>query len=244
MAIFFADAPAYVESGEVVGGERAHGHAEIVERLVDRFDAGSFLHQKDRLADVGMEHAIAHEAAAVADQHADLPQFFRQLHAGGDHFLAAGFAAHDFEQTHDVGRTEEVGADDRRRPRGGGRDLVDVQSRSVAGQDCARLAHPIEFTENFLLQRHAFEDCLDHHVRLAEVVVTQRGLDQLQSLVNGLLGEASALHRSGIVLANVGEPAVEGGLVGFLEQHRNAGVGEYHGDAAAHGSGARPPQRN
>ena len=95
-----------------LSGQRAHGHAEIVERLVDCFDAGAFFHQELRLADVGMEHAIADEAAAVADQHANLAQLFRKLHAGGDHFFAAGFAAHDFEQAHHVGRAEEMSADD------------------------------------------------------------------------------------------------------------------------------------
>ncbi len=194
MTIFLADAPAYVESGEIEGGQRAHGHAEIVERLVHRFDAGAFFHQKCRFAHVGMEHAIADEAAAIADQHADLAQFFRKLHAGGDHFLAGGLAAHDFEQTHHVRRTEKMCADDRRRPRSGGCDLVDVQSGSVAGQDRARLADTIEFGEDFLLQRHALEDCFDHHIRLAEIVVAQSRLNQLHPLVHELLGEATTLH--------------------------------------------------
>ncbi len=42
-------------------------------------------------------------------------------------------------------------------------------------------------------------------------------------------------------MLNVGKPAVERRLVGFLEQYRNAGVGEHHGDAAAHGP--RPDHR-
>ena len=48
--------------------------------------------------------------------------------------------------------------------------------------------------------------------------------------------EASALHRGRIVFANVGQPAVQGRLVGVFEQDRNAGIGKYHGDAAAHGA--------
>src|SRR6266404_6756314 len=127
VSIFFANAPAYVESGKVVGGEWAHGHPEIVERLVDCFYAGALLHQKDRFTGVGMEHTIAHEAAAVADQHTNLPQSLRELHAGGHDFLATGFAAHDFEKTHDVGWAEEMCADDGCRARGGGRDFVNVQ---------------------------------------------------------------------------------------------------------------------
>ena len=96
----------------------------------------------------------------------------------------------------------------------------------------------IQFGEDLLLQRHAFEDGLDDDVGLVEIGVIQGGLDQLQALVHHCLGEASALHRHGIILANGGQAAVERGLVGFLEYDRNSGVGEYHGDAAAHGAGA------
>ena len=59
-----------------------------------------------------MEHAIAHEAAAIAHQHANLAQLLRELHAGGDHFFTGGFAANDFEQAHYVGRAEKMSADD------------------------------------------------------------------------------------------------------------------------------------
>ena len=71
-----------------------------------------------------MKHAIADESAAVADQHADLAQLLRKLHAGGDHFGAGGFAAHDFEQPHHVRGAEEVRADDAF----GARDVADAIS--------------------------------------------------------------------------------------------------------------------
>src|SRR5512140_1993153 len=130
-----------------------------------------------------MEHAIADETAAVADQNADLSQLFRQLHAGGDHFFAAGFAPHDLEQAHDIGRTEKVSTDYGCGPPRRGCDLVDIQGRSVAGQDRSRLANAIEFAEDLFLKGHAFEYSFDHHVGLAEVLITQGGLDQVQTFV-------------------------------------------------------------
>ena len=123
MAIFLADAPADVEPREIAGGERSHGHAEIGERLIDGFDAGAFFDQKLRLAAVRAEHAIADKAAAIADEHADFAEVSRKLHAGGDHFLAGGFAADDFEQTHHVRRAEEMRADD-----GFGREVAEAIS--------------------------------------------------------------------------------------------------------------------
>src|SRR5258708_37066871 len=98
MAKFLANAPAHVETGEIAGSERAHGHAEFVERIVNRSDAGSFFDKELRFASVGAEHAVADKAHAVAGQHADLAQFFREFHAGGDDFFAGGNAAHDFQQ--------------------------------------------------------------------------------------------------------------------------------------------------
>ena len=59
-----------------------------VERFVDGFDAGAFFNEELRFAAVGAEHAIADEAAAVADQHADFAELFRELHARGDDFFA------------------------------------------------------------------------------------------------------------------------------------------------------------
>src|SRR4029450_13170595 len=66
------DAPAHVEAGEVLHGERAHGKAKIVDDLVYLLGRGPFLHEELRLAEIGREHAIADEAVAVAREHPHL----------------------------------------------------------------------------------------------------------------------------------------------------------------------------
>ena len=64
----------------------------------------------------------------------------------------------------------------------------------------------------------------------------------------GRISDIDAIHLLGghlafgsrvvVVPADGGKAAVERRLVGFLEQHGDAGVGVVHGDAAAHGARA------
>src|SRR5205809_672857 len=83
-----------IHSGEITCSQRPHGHTEVIERLVHRFNACSFLDQKLGLAAVGTEHAIPHKTAAVAHQNPDLAEFPGKLHTGCNHFFAAVLAAH------------------------------------------------------------------------------------------------------------------------------------------------------
>src|SRR5579862_2405275 len=69
MAVFLADSPTDVETGEVTGGERSHRHAELDECGVDCFDRSAFFHQELRFAAIRTEHSISNKAAAVSDQH-------------------------------------------------------------------------------------------------------------------------------------------------------------------------------
>src|SRR5277367_6621511 len=76
MTIFFADAPADIEAREIASGERSHGHAEICERFIHGSNAGAFFHEELRFTAIRTEHAIAHKAAAIADEHADFADRF------------------------------------------------------------------------------------------------------------------------------------------------------------------------
>src|SRR3984885_4088084 len=213
VTIFFADAPADIEAGEISGGERAHGHAEIGESFIDGGDAGAFFDEELGFAAIGTEHAIADEAATIAHEHADFAERFRKLHAGGDHFFAGGFAADDFEQAHDVRGTEEMCADDVCGTRSGGSDFVNVERGSITGEDGAGFADAIEFFEDFFFQGHAFEDSFDDQVDFCEIVVGERGSDAFEPLFGVLRSEAAALDGIGVIRLDGGEPAIERGLV-------------------------------
>ena len=208
------------------------------ERLIHRFDARAFFDQELCFAAVRTKHAIADKAAAVADEHADFAELFRKLHAGGDHFLEVALPRTISSRRITFAGLKKCVPMTNCGPRRGGSDFVDVQRGSIAGEDGAGLADAIELAENFFLQRHAFEDGFDNQVGVCEIVIDERRRDALQAFFGNLLREAAALDGIRVVRLDGGESAIERGLVGFFEQHGNAGVGENHGDAAAHGAGA------
>ena len=109
--------------------------------------------------------------------------FLRDLHDGGQHVLGGLFAAHDFQQLHHVGRAEEVHADDVLGPLGDVGDLVDVERGGVGGEDGAGLGDLVELLEHLLLHAHLLEHRLDDEVRVLQVVVVERGLEQRQALL-------------------------------------------------------------
>src|SRR6266704_3993765 len=73
VTIFFADAPADIETREIPCVQCPHRHAEVVERFIHGLDASTLLNEKLRFATVRAEHAVAYKARAVADENADFP---------------------------------------------------------------------------------------------------------------------------------------------------------------------------
>src|SRR5215469_2560033 len=108
MPVLLADPPTHIETCQVARGHRSHGHAEIIQRSVDRSDAGPFLGQELRFPAVRTEHAVSDEPATVSHQHANFAQFLRHLQAGGDYCLTARPAANNFKQPHHVCRAEKM----------------------------------------------------------------------------------------------------------------------------------------
>src|SRR6266566_598291 len=237
VTIFFADAPADIETREISCGQWPHCHAEVVKRFIHGLDASALFNEKLRFATVRAEHAVAYKARAIADENADFPEPFRKLHAGRDDFLACRLAPYDFEQTHDVGRAKEMRSDHRRRPRGSRCDFINAQRGGVGCKNGAGPAHTIEFSKYFFLEGHAFEDGFDDHVHTGEAIEAEGRFDELQALINVLLREAAALHGIRVILLNVGKSAIQGRAVHFLQENRNSSVGKNHGDSSAHGSG-------
>src|SRR6202171_3643563 len=181
MTILFAEATAYSEPGKIAHGQRAHGHAVVVERFVDRLDTRAFFHQELRFTPIRPEHAVSDKATAVPYQHSNFAQLLGKLHARRDDFFAAGLATDNFQQPHYVRRAEEMGADHSLWPRSGRSDFINAQRGRVAGQDCARLTDAVHLAKDFLLQRHTFKHCLNHHVHVGKIAVAQSWLDQVKA---------------------------------------------------------------
>ncbi len=110
--------------------------------------------------------------------------------------------------------------------------------RSVGSEDGAATRDSIELRKHFAFQIHAFEHRLDDHVGVAQLFVVERGAYPRHALRLFVRRETAAVHHGLIDAVDVGEPTLERSIVGVDQRHRNAGIRETDGDAAAHG--ARP----
>src|SRR5260370_12679894 len=125
-------------------------------------------------------------------------------------------------------------ADNGLRARSCGRDLIDIETGSVASKNRAAFANAIKLAENFLLQRHAFKHRFDYHIDASKFTVVQSWPNELEALIYKLLREAAALYGVRVIFLDVGKATIERGPIGLLEEHRNPSVCEHHGDAATH----------
>ena len=121
---------------------------------------------------------------------------------------------------------------------GEGRDLVHVQCGGVGSQNGARLHHTVKFLEDFFLDTHFLKHGFNHHVGIGQVVVAQRGAQQAHALFVFVLLELALFDLGLVVLANDGNPFVQGLLLHFQHLDGNTGVQEVHGNAATHGASA------
>ena len=83
----FADFVADVQAGKVAHRQRAHRHAELVERGIDVLHLGPLFDEECRLPHVGAEHPIADKPPAIADEHADLAELLGDRHRGCQHLF-------------------------------------------------------------------------------------------------------------------------------------------------------------
>ncbi len=237
-ALALADRLADVETGQVAHGERPHGHAEVAQRPVDLLRRGALFQQEFRLAAILENHAVADEAVADADHHRNLLQLLADGHCSGEHFIAGPLATHHFQQTHDIGRAEEVQTDHILGAPGEAGNGVQVQRRGVGGEDRTGLAHRIQLLEDLLLDAHVLEHGLDHHVGIGQGAVVGDAGDQREALLHRILGQAAALDARRVGFAGTLQAALQRLVIDFQQLHRHPGIGEAQGDADAHGAAA------
>ncbi len=233
-----------VEAGQIAHGEGPHGHAEIAQRGIDLLRRGAFLEQELRLAAVLEQHPVADEAIADTHHHRDLLQLPADGHGAGQHFVAGPCAAHHFQQAHDVGGAEEMQADHIFRAPGEGGDGVQIQRRSVGGENRAGFAHCIQTLEDLLLDGHVFEYRFDHQVDIGQRRVVGDAFDQRQPLDHGRFAQAAAFDARRIGVTGTLQGALQRLVADFQQFHRHAGIGEAQGDADAHGAAADHRRRS
>ena len=186
-----------------------------------------------------VQHAVADEAVADPDHDRHLAHLAPDRDRGRERVEGGLLAAHDLEQLHDVRRAEEMRPEHVLRALRHGGDLVHVERRGVGGEDRAGLCDPVEVGEDALLEVHLLEHRLDDEVGVAaSASKSVEPVMRRDAAVALLLGQPAARDRAGVVLPDRRKAAVERVLRGLDDRHRDAGIGEVHGDAAAHGAGA------
>ena len=237
-SLALADVPAHVEPRQVADPERTHGEAEILDDLVHLLRQSAFLEQEPRFAEITVQHAVADETVAHAGDDADFLDRLRQLQRRGEHVLAGLVGPHDFQQLHYVRRTEEMQPEYVLRTRGRRGNLVHIERGSVGGDDGARLGKLVDLFEHLLLDGHVLEYGLDDDVRILDVLVAGDPGEQGHALVHGFLAEAALGDCGGVVPAHDAQALIQRLPVHFQHLDWNAGIGEIHRDAAAHGARA------
>jgi len=166
VVIFAADLGPDVDPCEVEHGEGAHGKTKTLrtEGSVHLRGRGALLHEASGLLRVGLKHAVADESKAIAGEHGRLADGLAHLHGSGDRRLAGLFAPDVFEQGHHVGRREKVRAKNLFRAARRLADHIHVQVRGIGAQQSLGLATWAQAAKDVLLERHVFEDGLDHSV--------------------------------------------------------------------------------
>ena len=154
--------------------------------------------------------------------------------------LKAGLvAADDFEQAHDIGRAEEMGADNLVRARSHRRNFIHVERGRIGRQDTLGPGDRIQLREDLLFDLHVLEHGFHHQVNLAEGRVVQSRRDEIHALFHLCRREAASLGAAFVVAADHCQTLVQKLLAGFEDGNRDAGIGEVHGNAAAHRAGPR-----
>ncbi len=117
-------------------------------------------------------------------------------------------------------------------------DLVDVEIRSVGGEDGALLDDLVELAEHVLLHVHVLEHGFDDQVAVGELLQLERAGQQAHALLDVFRLELAALRGGLVVLADHAQAALQRFLFGLHDGDGDADVREVHRDAAAHGAGA------
>ncbi|MNF85476.1 hypothetical protein D3C84_678720 [compost metagenome] len=125
-----------------------------------------------------------------------------------------------------------------RRATGDPSDQVVIKCRGIAGENSSGFAYLIQGPKHLLLDRQAFEHCLEDQIAIGDVGIVEGAGEQVHALLQLVPGQLATLQTDFVLTANLLESAVE--RLGFKlqQRHRNAGVGEVHGNTSTHGPGA------
>jgi hypothetical protein len=155
------------------------------------------------------------------------------------HLWSSVFSSHDLQEGHDVGRAEEMGADDPVGCRCSLADQIQVDGARVGCQDAIWPTRSLQICKDRLLQVDFFDRCLNHHVDSPEVVVRHGASDSRLGSVCGSPRHRFLLDTGVQVGGDAGEARINKLLGDVLEKHVYSCAGEGGADARAHEAAAQ-----
>src|SRR5690606_25467500 len=156
--------PADVQPRHVLHLQGAHSHAKTPQCAIDLSWGATFLQKEIGLARIVAHHTVADEAVTYANQHWDLANSLRETEYRSDDRVVSPCAFHHFQQTHDVGRAEEVRAQHLPRTPRDGSDFINIQPRGIGCQDGVLFAGLVQPREDVFLDLHVLEGSFDHQI--------------------------------------------------------------------------------
>jgi hypothetical protein len=197
------DFGADVDARQIVHAVRPHGETERFHHGVDALRRDTLQQHELAFAEVAVEHhAIADEAKSIADDHADLAQHLGEREAGLQGRVGSLTAAHDFQQSHDIRRTEEVQAEHAIGPGSRLGKLCHRQARGIRGED-GRVRHDtIEPRKDRALEGHVLEYGLDHDGGIARRIELEGATDAAHASLDFRHVDAAAPRGALVVFAN------------------------------------------
>lgn len=121
-------------------------------------------------------------------------------------------------------------------PTRGGGNGIDVQRRSVACQQRLGFEHAVQLAEYLLLEFQILVDRFDYEVHIADRRVVIRPRYPGDPRVGFALFESALAYVMGISLGHRGQGLLKHLRVVIDPLHSDAGVGQAHHDATAHGA--------
>ncbi|MNF68938.1 hypothetical protein D3C84_508090 [compost metagenome] len=227
-----------VDAHHVEHTERPHGETEALQRCVHLVGISAFQQHFSRFEHIGIEHAVADETVAIARHHTDLAHALAERQCRVEHRRCSLRATDDFQQFHDMRRAEEVQAQHLLRPTCDRGDGIDVQCRSIAGQNRLRFEQAIELAENFLLELKVFVHRFDDQVDIADGRITLCRRNARDTGIGFALINTPLTHVVGVGVRYGGQRLLQHLRIVVDPLHGHSGVGQAHDNATAHGARA------
>ena len=179
-------------------------------------DAHSLVNHRDK-------DTVNDKTRSLVNGDGGLADFGCQVNDALGSFLAGELALDDLNESHAVGRIEEVATDELSGTAGASGNLGNRERRRVGSENGLGLADLVKFHEHILLQLHVLDCSLDNEVCIGEVGIISRRGDVGQDSLHGVLGDFALFHEFVIPLGNRSHSLVQTLLGAALHNYGHLG---------------------